>query len=177
MPRMLIVARKADLASLASTGIAVTACRLLEAGGGDPRQSHNWCCQRKHRPAPRSQGMLTEVTLRDVAQRNFIIAREDEVVFNIMTRMARRGASIAVVVKGRGRPYASHVTAGSHRRFRRRKYQSLHRITEPAMTRVNRVFPSYEKLFGRCRADRSALAHHIRRPARRGPWVLIGGRC
>jgi hypothetical protein len=27
-----------------------------------------------------------------------------------MTRMARRGASIAVVVKGRGRPYASHVT-------------------------------------------------------------------
>jgi hypothetical protein len=53
---------------------------------------------------------FTEVTLRDVAQRNFIIAREDEVVFDIMTRMARRGASIAVVVKGRGRPYASHVT-------------------------------------------------------------------
>jgi hypothetical protein len=30
---------------------------------------------------------FTEVTLRDVAQRNLIIAREDEVVFNIMTRM------------------------------------------------------------------------------------------
>jgi chloride channel protein, CIC family len=52
---------------------------------------------------------FTEVTLRDVAQRNFIIAREDEVVFNVMTRMARRGASMAVVIKGRGRPYASHV--------------------------------------------------------------------
>jgi CIC family chloride channel protein len=52
---------------------------------------------------------FTEVTLRDVAQRNFIIAREDEVVFNVMTRLARRGASMAVVIKGRGRPYASHV--------------------------------------------------------------------
>ena len=104
---------------------------------------------------------FTEVTLRDVAQRNLIIAREDEVVFNIMTRMARRGASIAVVIKGRGRPYASHVTGiisritspiPSPKVSDLTKYQTLHRITEPAMTRANRVFPSYEKLLGRCRA-------------------------
>ena len=72
MPHRLIVARKADSPSLASTGIA----------------------------SQRADGLKQAV----------IIAREDEVVFNIMTRMARRGASIAVVVKGRGRPYASHVT-------------------------------------------------------------------
>ena len=69
---MLMVARKADSPSLASTGIA----------------------------SQRADGLKQAV----------IIAREDEVVFNIMTRMARRGASIAVVVKGRGRPYVSHVT-------------------------------------------------------------------
>jgi chloride channel protein, CIC family len=50
-----------------------------------------------------------EATLREVAQRNFIIARADEVVFNVVARMARRRASIAVVVKGRGRPYASQI--------------------------------------------------------------------
>jgi CBS domain containing-hemolysin-like protein len=52
---------------------------------------------------------FTGVALRDVAHRNFIIAWEDDVMVNVMTRMARRGASIAVVVKGRSRPYASHV--------------------------------------------------------------------
>ncbi|MGH6812907.1 MAG: chloride channel protein [Methylocella sp.] len=52
---------------------------------------------------------FTGETLRDVAQRNFIIARENDVVFNGMARMARRGASIAIVIKGRGRPYACHV--------------------------------------------------------------------
>jgi chloride channel protein, CIC family len=53
---------------------------------------------------------FTGVTLCDVAQRNFIIAREDDVMLNVITRMARRGASTAVVViKGRSRPYAPHV--------------------------------------------------------------------
>ncbi len=78
-----------------------------------------------------------------------------------MTRMARRGASIAVVIKGRGRPYGSHVTGiisritspiQSPKISDLTKYQTLHRITEPAVTRANRVFPSYEKLLGRCRA-------------------------
>jgi hypothetical protein len=83
----------------------------LKQACGDPRQSHNWRCQRKHRPAPRSQGMLhrSHPSRRGAAQLHHR-AREDEVVFSIMTRMARRGASIAVVVKGRSRPYASHVT-------------------------------------------------------------------
>jgi chloride channel protein, CIC family len=52
---------------------------------------------------------FTGVTLRDVAHRNFIIAREDDVMFNVMMRMARRGASVAVTIKSRGQPYASHV--------------------------------------------------------------------
>jgi hypothetical protein len=69
--------------------------------------------------------------------------------------MARRGASTAVVVKGRGRPYASHVTGIISRitsPIPSPEVSDLHRITEPAMTRANRVFPSYEKLLGRCPA-------------------------
>jgi chloride channel protein, CIC family len=52
---------------------------------------------------------FTGVALRDVAHRNFIIAREDDVMVNVMMRMARRGASVAVTIKSRGQPYASHV--------------------------------------------------------------------
>jgi CIC family chloride channel protein len=49
------------------------------------------------------------VTLDDVAHREFTIAREDDIVFDVITRMARRGASMAIVTKGRGRPRASDV--------------------------------------------------------------------
>jgi CIC family chloride channel protein len=46
------------------------------------------------------------VSLGDVAQRNFTIAREDDIMFDVVQRMARHDAAMAVVVKrhGRGRP-------------------------------------------------------------------------
>jgi CIC family chloride channel protein len=56
------------------------------------------------------KGCVTDVTLRDIVQPNFIIVQEDDVVFNIITRMARRGASIALVLKDRTQPFASNVT-------------------------------------------------------------------
>jgi len=48
------------------------------------------------------------VTLGDVAQRNFTLARENDIVFDIVQRMARHDASMAVVTKigGRYRPSA-----------------------------------------------------------------------
>jgi CIC family chloride channel protein len=46
------------------------------------------------------------VTMATVAQRNFTIARENDIVFDIVQRMGRHNAAMAVVVKsgGRGRP-------------------------------------------------------------------------
>ena len=52
---------------------------------------------------------LTGVTLGDVADRRFTIAQEDDVVFDVIRRMARRCAAMAVVTKGRGRPRAADV--------------------------------------------------------------------
>ena len=48
------------------------------------------------------------VTLGDVAQRNFTLARENDIVFDIVQRMARHDASMSVVTKigGRYRPSA-----------------------------------------------------------------------
>ena len=43
------------------------------------------------------------VTLGDVAQRNFTLARENDIVFDIVQRMARHDASMAVVTKIGGR--------------------------------------------------------------------------
>ncbi len=46
------------------------------------------------------------VRLGDVAQRNFTLARDTDIVFDVVQRMARHGASMAVVMTadGRGRP-------------------------------------------------------------------------
>jgi chloride channel protein, CIC family len=46
------------------------------------------------------------VTMDTVAQRNFTLARENDIVFDIVQRMSRRDAAMAVVIKigGRGRP-------------------------------------------------------------------------
>jgi CIC family chloride channel protein len=46
------------------------------------------------------------VPMGNVAQRNFTLARENDVVFDIVQRMSRRNAAMAVVMKtgGRGRP-------------------------------------------------------------------------
>jgi CIC family chloride channel protein len=46
------------------------------------------------------------VAMATIAQRNFTIARENDIVFDIVQRMGRRNAAMAVVLKagGRGRP-------------------------------------------------------------------------
>jgi CIC family chloride channel protein len=51
----------------------------------------------------------TGVTLGDVANRNFTVVREDETAFDVIRRMWRRNAIMAVVVRGRGVPRGSDV--------------------------------------------------------------------
>ena len=48
-------------------------------------------------------------TLGEIAQRNYTVAREEDIVFDVVTRMARRRANMAVVVRGAGRPRAGQV--------------------------------------------------------------------
>ena len=49
------------------------------------------------------------VHLGDVAQRNFTIAREADIMFDVVQRMGRHDAAMAVVVKGRGRGRPSEI--------------------------------------------------------------------
>jgi CIC family chloride channel protein len=51
----------------------------------------------------------TGVTLGDVAQRDFTIAREDDIAFEVIKRMWRRGGAMAVVVGGKGVPTDADV--------------------------------------------------------------------
>ncbi len=51
----------------------------------------------------------TGVSLGDVAQRDFTIAREDDIAFDVINRMWRKGGAMAVVVAGKGIPQASDV--------------------------------------------------------------------
>ncbi len=51
----------------------------------------------------------TGVSLREVASRNFTVVGENETAFDVIRRMWRRGAIMAVVVRGRGIPRASDV--------------------------------------------------------------------
>ncbi|HEY0747309.1 MAG TPA: chloride channel protein [Steroidobacteraceae bacterium] len=51
----------------------------------------------------------TGVSLGDVASRNFTVVREDETAFEVIRRMWRRNAIMAVVVRGRGIPRGSSV--------------------------------------------------------------------
>ncbi len=56
------------------------------------------------------EGAYTGITLGDVIRTNFTIAREDDVVFDVIRRLWRRGAAMAVVVRGdRGVPKADDV--------------------------------------------------------------------
>jgi CIC family chloride channel protein len=52
------------------------------------------------------EAVYSGVTMDTVAQRNFTLARENDIVFDIVQRMSRRDAAMAVVIKagGRGRP-------------------------------------------------------------------------
>jgi CIC family chloride channel protein len=51
----------------------------------------------------------TGVTLGEVASRNFAVVRESETAFDVIRRMWRQGAIMAVVVRGRGVPSGSDV--------------------------------------------------------------------
>ena len=55
------------------------------------------------------EGANTGVTLGDVASRDFTIAREDAIAFDVIDRMWRRNAFMAVVVRGRGRTRGGDV--------------------------------------------------------------------
>jgi CIC family chloride channel protein len=55
------------------------------------------------------EGARTGVSLRDVASRNFTVVREDEAAFDVIRRMWRRNAIMAVVVRGRGVPRGSDI--------------------------------------------------------------------
>jgi CIC family chloride channel protein len=51
----------------------------------------------------------TGVSLGDVANRNFTVVREEDTAFDVIRRMWRRNAIMAVVVRGRGVPRGSDV--------------------------------------------------------------------
>lgn len=55
------------------------------------------------------EGSHTGATLGEVANRNFTVVSEDDVVFDVIRRMSRRDANMAVVIRGRGVPRASDV--------------------------------------------------------------------
>lgn len=51
----------------------------------------------------------SSVTLRDILSRNFTIVREDDIVFDVIRRIWKRRAVMAVVVRGRGVPRPDNV--------------------------------------------------------------------
>jgi CIC family chloride channel protein len=55
------------------------------------------------------EGARTKVTLGDIATRDFTIAREDAIAFDVIDRMWRKRAFMAVVVKGTGIPHGEQV--------------------------------------------------------------------
>jgi CIC family chloride channel protein len=55
------------------------------------------------------EAAYTGVTLGDVAQRDFTIAREDDIAFDVIDQMWRKGGAMAVVVTGNGVPTGAEV--------------------------------------------------------------------
>ena len=51
----------------------------------------------------------TGITLGDVASRDFTVVGEDAVTFDVINRMWRKGATMAVVVRGHGVPHGEDV--------------------------------------------------------------------
>jgi chloride channel protein, CIC family len=56
------------------------------------------------------EGAYTGVTLGDVAIRNFAIAQEEDIMFNVIGRMSRENAAMVIVSRAAGMPHASDVT-------------------------------------------------------------------
>jgi CIC family chloride channel protein len=55
------------------------------------------------------EGAYTGVTLGEVASRRFTIAREEDIMFNVIGRMWRRNASMIIVVRGNGVPRGEDI--------------------------------------------------------------------
>jgi CIC family chloride channel protein len=55
------------------------------------------------------EGAFTGVTLGEVAQRNFTIAHEEDIMFDVISRMARKNSAMVIVVRGKGLPRISNV--------------------------------------------------------------------
>jgi CIC family chloride channel protein len=58
---------------------------------------------------PASSGVQPGIALRDLASRNFTIVREEEAVFDVIRRIWRKNATMALVTRGRGVPRAADV--------------------------------------------------------------------
>jgi CIC family chloride channel protein len=58
---------------------------------------------------PASAGMQPGLTLREIASDRFTIVREDEVIFDVIRRIWRRKATMALVTRGQGVPRAADV--------------------------------------------------------------------
>jgi len=56
-----------------------------------------------------AEGAQSTVKLGDIASRNFTIVREDDIVFDVIRRIWRRQAVMALVVRGRGVPRPGDV--------------------------------------------------------------------
>ncbi len=56
-----------------------------------------------------SAGAKSPIALRDIASRDFTVAREDDIVFDVIRRIWRRQAVMALVVRGRRVPRPSDV--------------------------------------------------------------------
>ena len=68
------------------------------------------CCASTPNCGSGLEGAYSGVLLGDIAQKNFTVARADDVVFDVVDRMWRRHASLAIVTKSAGRlPRGSHV--------------------------------------------------------------------
>lgn len=56
-----------------------------------------------------SEGTGSGVTLREIASRDFTIVREDDIVFDVIQRMSRKRATMALVLRGRGVARARNI--------------------------------------------------------------------
>jgi CIC family chloride channel protein len=55
------------------------------------------------------EGAYSGVRLGDIAQKKFTVSRAEDVVFDVVERMWRRGASMSIVTKGRGVPRGNNI--------------------------------------------------------------------
>jgi CIC family chloride channel protein len=56
-----------------------------------------------------SEAAPSDVTLRDLASRDYTIVRDDDIVFDVIQRMSKRRATMALVTSGRGVPRADNI--------------------------------------------------------------------